>query len=104
MNLAETLCTLDPGYKEKNKGHQHLLCITDDLNKTILLPNTKLVAFDIHNMYPSIDNERGVEVIRNLLNSRTTLKPSTNCVIEALDICLTCNNSNCNLMVQTLEL
>ena len=44
-------------------------------------------------MYPSIDNKRGVEVIRNLLNSRTTLKPSTDCVIEALEICLTCNNS-----------
>ena len=34
-----------------------------------------------------------MEVIRNLLNSRTTLKPSTDCVIEALEICLTCNNS-----------
>ena len=44
-------------------------------------------------MYPSIDNKRGVEVIRNLLNSRTTLKPSTDCVIEALEICLTSLNS-----------
>ena len=79
--------------KTRIKDTQHLLCIIDDLNKTILPPNTKLVAFDIHNMYPSIDNKRGVEVIRNLLNSRTTLKPSTDCVIEALEICLTCNNS-----------
>ena len=59
----------------------------------VLPPNMKLVAFDIHNMYPSIDNKRGVEVIRNLLNSRSTLKPSTDCVIEDLEICLTCNNS-----------
>ena len=79
--------------KTRIKDTQHLLCIIDDLNKTILPPNTKLVAFDIHNMYPSIDNTRGVEVIRNLLNSRTTLKPSTDCVIEALEICLTSNNS-----------
>ena len=63
------------------------------MNKTILPPYTKLVAFDIHNMYPSIDNKRGVEVIRNLLNNRTTLKPSTDCLIETLEICLTCNNS-----------
>ena len=79
--------------KTRIKGTQHLLCIIDDLNKTVLPPNTELVAFDIHNMYPSIDNKRGVKVIRNLLNSRTTLKPSTDCVIEALEICLTCNNS-----------
>ena len=79
--------------KTRIKDTLHLLCIIDDLNKTILPPNTKLVAFDIHNMYPSIDNKRGVEVIRNLLNSRTTLKPSTDCVIEALEIWLTCNNS-----------
>ena len=32
-------------------------------------------------------------MIRNLLNSSTTLKPSTDCVIEDLDICLTYNNS-----------
>ena len=32
-------------------------------------------------------------VIRNLLNSRTTLIPSTDCVIKALEICLTCKNS-----------
>ena len=44
-------------------------------------------------MYPSIGNKTGVEVIRNLLNSRTTLKPSTDCVIEALEIFLTCDNS-----------
>ena len=92
------------------KDTQHLLCIIDDLNKIILPPNTKLAAFDIYNMYPSIDNKRGVEVIRNLLNSRTTLKPSTDCVIEALEICLTCNNSKFakqNLLqsnVQPLEL
>ena len=47
--------------KTRIKDAQHLLCIIDDLNKTILPPNTKLVAFDIHNMYPSIDNKRGVE-------------------------------------------
>ena len=79
--------------KTRIKNTQHLLCIIDDLNKTILPPNTKLVAFDIYNMYPSIDNKRGVEVIRNLPNGRTTLKPSTDCVIKALEICLTCNSS-----------
>ena len=79
--------------KTRIKDTQHLLYIIDDLNKRILPPNTKLVAFDIHNMYPSTNNKRGVEVIRNLFNSRTTLKPSADCVIEALEICLTCNNS-----------
>ena len=47
--------------KTRIKDTQHLLCIIDDLNKTILPPNTKFVAFDIHNMYPSIDNKRGVK-------------------------------------------
>ena len=79
--------------KTRIKDTRHLLCIIDDLNKTDLPPNTKLVAFNIHNMYASIDDKRGVEVIRNLLNSRTTLKPSTDCVIEDLEICSTCSNS-----------
>ena len=55
--------------KTRIKDTQHLLCVIDYLNKTSLPPSTKLVAFDIHNIYPSIDNKRGVEVIRNLLNS-----------------------------------
>ena len=78
-NLAifvEKHCTpMTQDIKTRIKDTQHLLCIIDDLNKTILPPNTKLVAFDIHNMYQSIDNKRGVEVIRNL------------------EICFTCNNS-----------
>ena len=78
--------------KTRIKDTQHLLCIIDDLNKTIPPPNTKLVTFDSHNMYLSFDNKRAVD-FRNLLNSRTTLKPSTDCVIEALEICLICNNS-----------
>ena len=96
--------------KTRIKDMQHLLFIIDDLNKTILPLNTKLVAFDIHDQYPSINNERGVEVIQNVLNSRAILKPSTDCVIKTLEICLTCNNSKfakqnlLQLMVQPLEL
>ena len=55
--------------------------------------NTILVSFDIVNMYPSIDNDRGIAAVRNALETRVNKSPSTDCIIEGLEICLKCNNS-----------
>ena len=44
-------------------------------------------------MYPSIDNDRGIAAVRNALETRAYKSPSTDCIIEGLEICLKCNNS-----------
>ena len=44
-------------------------------------------------MFPTIDNNRGVAAVKSGLHSRINLSPSTECIIEALEICLTKNNS-----------
>ena len=55
--------------------------------------NTILVSFDIVNMYPSIDNDRGIAAVRNALETRANKLPSTDCIIEGLEVYLKCNNS-----------
>ena len=44
-------------------------------------------------MYPSIDNDRGIAAVRDALEARANKSPSTDCIIEGLEICLKCNNS-----------
>ena len=44
-------------------------------------------------MFPSSDNNRSVIVVKSALDSRSNFSPSTECIIEALEICLTNNNS-----------
>ena len=44
-------------------------------------------------MYPNIDNEGGIATVRNTLQTRAYKSPSTDCIIEGLEICLNCNNS-----------
>ena len=55
-----------------------------------------LVSWDIEAMYPSIDNKLGLEACRNALNTRSEMKPSTKCILEAIKITLECNNSTFN--------
>ena len=52
-----------------------------------------LVSFDIMNMYPSIDNDRGIAAVRNALETRASKSPLTDCTKEGLEICLKWNNS-----------
>ena len=75
------------------KDTAHLLTIIDTLNENSISDDTKCVSFDIVNMFPSIDNERGIEAVKSLLNSRTINNPSTECIIEGLKLCLYNNNS-----------
>ena len=51
------------------------------------------MSFDTVNFFPGIDNVKGMEVVRLVLNTRNSRKPSTECVLERLQICLYKNNS-----------
>ena len=58
------------------------------------MPNdTILDSFDIVNMFPNIDNIKGIKVVKLALRKRPSQKPSTECIIEGLEICLYKNNS-----------
>ena len=71
----------------------HLLDIIDESNSERIPDNTILVSSDIISMYPGIDNDRSITAVRNALETRAEKLPSTDCIIEGLEICLKCNNS-----------
>ena len=71
----------------------HTLNIVDELNRSNLPCESTLVGFDIVNMLPSIYNDVGLKTVFKILDSRVNKFPPTQSVIEALELCLTCNNS-----------
>ena len=92
--FIEVVCApLTNNIETRIRDTSHLLDIIDELNSERIPDNTILVSFDIINMYPSIDNDRGIAAVRNALETRAYKSPSTDCIIEGLEICLKCNNS-----------
>jgi hypothetical protein len=75
------------------KDTAHLLEIIDEINTSPLPENVHILSFDIVNMFPSISNAKGIMSVRRALNKRKNKSPSTQCIIEALEISLSCNNS-----------
>ena len=70
-----------------------MLDITEDLNNLNLHPESVLVSLYIINMFPSIDDKMRINSVIKLLNKRPFKNPPTQCVLEALELCLNCNNS-----------
>ena len=75
------------------KDTGNMLDIIDEINNSNLPTNSILVGFDIVNMFPSIDNKSGLKSVHDILELRDSKFPPTSCVIEALELCLSCNNS-----------
>ena len=44
-------------------------------------------------MFPNIDNKSGLKSVHDILELRDSKFPLTSCVIEAVELCLSCNNS-----------
>ena len=61
-----------------------MLEIIDNINKSMLSENSVLVSFDVVNMFPNIDNKSDLLSVKEA------------CTFDALEICLTCNNSKFN--------
>ena len=94
LHFREAVCApLTNNIETRIRDTSHLLDIIDELNLERIPDNTVLVSFDIINTYPSIDNDRGIAAVRNALQTRAYKSPSTNCIIEGLEICLKCSNS-----------
>ena len=75
------------------KDTNHMLDIIDNLNSLDLPVNSILVSFDIINMFPNIDNNLGLSSVKKYLDLCSGNIPPTNCLLEALELCLSCNNS-----------
>jgi hypothetical protein len=64
------------------------------INQTLapLPPTSTLVICDVTKLYPSVNNVMGVPAVQDLLSMfPSPYTPLTECVIEALKICLECN-------------
>ena len=73
-----------------------MLDIIDELNENGIPENAVLISLDIENMFPSIDNTRGMESIRQRLEQEQDFPLPTDLIMEALEIILTCNSSKFN--------
>ena len=75
----------------------HMLNKIDDLYRNgNLHENCLLVSFAVLNMFPSIDNKMRIESVKNIFLNRDDNIPPAECIIEALELCLNCKNSNFN--------
>ena len=63
------------------------------MNDSDLPENFVLVSFDVEKMFPSIDNASGIKAVKKVLNDMESKNRPTEYVLEALRLCLECNNS-----------
>ena len=60
----EVICApLIENMRSRIMNTSHLLSIVDELNHKGIPENTILVSFDVVNMFPSIDNQTGIEAV-----------------------------------------
>ena len=70
-----------------------MLDIINNLNDSDLPENSVPVSFNVVNMFPSTDNESGIKAVKKVLNDRESKNPPTECILQALQLCVECNNS-----------
>ena len=91
--VEKTLYPLADRLNSKRKDTNNMLEITDDINKSMLSENCVSVSFDMVNMFPNIDNKSGLLSVKEELTDSNFDVDSTQCFVDALEICLACNNS-----------
>ena len=70
-----------------------MLDVIDDVSKSMLSENCVLVRFDVVNIFPNIDNKSSLLSVKEALTDSNFDIDSTQCVVDALEICVTFNNS-----------
>ena len=73
-----------------------MLDVIDDVSKSMLSENCVLVSFDVVNIFPDIDNKFSLLSVKEALTDSNFDINSTQCVVDALEICVTSNNSKFN--------
>ena len=59
----------------------------------MLSENCVLVSFDVVNMFPNVDNKSALLSIEETLTDSNFDVDSTQCIVDALEICLTADSS-----------
>ena len=94
--IEKTLYPLADRLNSKIKDTNNMLEIKNDINKSVLSENCVLESFDVVNMFPNIDNKSGLLSVKEVLTDSNFDADSTQFIKDALEICLTCNNSRFN--------
>ena len=68
----------------------------DDVSKYVLFENFILVSFDVVNMFPNIDNKSGLLSVKEALTDSNFDVDSAQCIVDTLEMYLTCKNSKFN--------
>ena len=75
FRFIEIICSpLTELIRCRKKDASHLLEIIDTLNQQPISNHSKLVSLDIVNMFSSIDNQRGIQAVKDILNTRAIKK------------------------------
>ena len=69
-----------------------MLEIVDGVNNSNLSSSAILESFDVVNIFPSIENNMGMGSVRKDLDKRECKDLLTDCVVQALELCFSCNN------------
>ena len=93
MFVEKVLYDIASDLPSRIKDTGHMLDITDEINNSNLPTYSILVGFDMVKMFPSVDNKSGLKSVHDILKLRGSKFPSASCVIEALELRLSCNNS-----------
>ena len=94
--VEKTLYPLADRLNSEIEDTNNMLEIIDDINKSVLSENCVLVSFDVVNMFPNIDTKSGLLSVKEALSDSNFDVDSTQCIVDASEICLTCNNSKFN--------
>ena len=71
----------------------YILDTIDNINNgNMILDSSILVSFEIVNMFTSIYNVSGLEAVWEILRNRKSDFPPAECILEALNIFLECND------------
>ena len=70
-----------------------MLDFIDNMNSLDLPSNSNLVSFEIIDMFPNIHNNLGLFSVKKYLDLFSKNISHTNCLLEALELYLICNNS-----------
>ena len=94
--VLKTLYPIADNLSSKIKDTNNMLEVNDQFNEFVLSDNFVLVSFDVVNMFPNTDNRSGLESAKNILIVNEFDIDSTQCIVEALEVYLTCNNTKFN--------
>ena len=74
------------------KDSNHLLDIINSINGMFLPADAIFVSFDIVNMFPNIGNKSDLDAVKSVLLKRSTNTPPVECILEGLELYLSCSN------------